>query len=68
MAVVGGGYALKSFIDSTTANQQGSNEGFDDLMDWISGYASYSDEEKMDILKFRRTYEKLSQDAKEKVD
>lgn len=67
VALFGGGYALKSFIDTNIANQQGSNEGFDALMDWIGGYNSYSDDEKMNILDFRKTYEKLSQDAKDKV-
>lgn len=67
VALFGGGYALKSFIDTTIADKQGMDEGFDALMDWIAGYNSYSDEEKMDILDFRKTYEKLSQDAKDKV-
>lgn len=66
-AVVGGGFALKSFIDSTVANQDFSNEGYDDLMDWLGNYNSYSDDEKMDILNFRKTYEKLSDDARAKV-
>ena len=66
-AVVGGGFALKSFIDSTVANQGLSNEGYEDLMAWLGNYNSYSDEEKMDILNFRKTYEKLSDDARSKV-
>lgn len=67
VALFGGGYALKSFIDTNIASQQGSDEGLDSLMDWIAGYDSYSDEEKMGILDFRKTYEKLGQDAKDKV-
>lgn len=62
-----GGMMIKNFIDSSVTSVT-SSDGYKQLMDWVNQYNSYDDAQKKDILNFRRTYEKLSEEDKAKID
>lgn len=62
-----GGMMIKNFVDSSMQSVTNS-DGYNKLMDWVNNYNSYDDAKKKDILNFRRTYEKLSDEDKAKID
>lgn len=66
LVLIGGaGYMIYSYMNTQQVQQD--SEGFQTVMDWIEKYPSYSDGQKKDILSLKKTYDRLSEDEKRKV-